>query len=83
MEEIPQWMKDHMEADQAFQDRLEKEVIPTLAKTEDLKGLATEKSIRDVVHWQKNIVAAGEMISGGSKWGYRAYAVRMFLKSCD
>lgn len=73
-EEIPTWMKDHMDADAAFQKTMT-DMLPNLVTKEDLKGLATEKSVREVVHWQKNIVAAGEIIAGGSKWGYRAILV--------
>lgn len=73
-EDIPQWMKDHIEADHAFQQKMEA-LMPTLVTKDDLRGLATEKSVRDVVHWQKNIVAAGEILTGTGKWGYRAVLV--------
>lgn len=74
MDEVPQWMKDHIEADHEFQQKMI-DLMPTLVTKEDMKGLATEKSVRDVVHWQKNIVAAVEIISGTGKWGYRAILV--------
>lgn len=73
-DEIPQWMKEHIEADHIFQQKMD-ELIPMLVTKDDLKGLASEKSVRDVVHWQKNIVTAGEIISGTGKWGYRAVLV--------
>jgi hypothetical protein len=74
MDEIPQWMKDHIEADHDFQQKMV-DLIPTLVTKEDIKGLATEKSVRDVVHWQKNIVAAGEIISGTGRFSYRTILI--------
>lgn len=44
-----------------------------LAQIQDsIKGLATEKSIRDLVHWQKNLIMAGQFLTTGGKWSKRA-----------
>lgn len=74
MEPIPQFMQDHMAADLAFQEKMTV-ILSTLATKEDIAGLATEASVRDVVHWQKNIVLAGETISFGGRLGYRTILV--------
>src|SRR5678810_507541 len=72
---IPPWMKEHIQADHAFQEKMANEVLPTLATKKDLEGLATEKSVREVIHLYKNLEQAREILSGGGKWSYRALLV--------
>ncbi len=73
--ETPQWMKDHIESDHLFQKKFIEEILPTLATKDDVSKLATEQSVRDVVHWQRNILQAGEILSVGGKFGYKAILI--------
>lgn len=49
------------------------EALEHVATKNDLKSL--EKSVRGVVHLQKNLIIAGDIASLGGKWGYRAILV--------
>ncbi len=73
-QEIPQWMLDHERAD-AERFKQINDALAGLATKKDLQGLATEKSVRDVVHWQKNVITTAALISGGGKWFYRAVLI--------
>jgi hypothetical protein len=64
-------MKDHEAHDNRRFDEIT-ERLKKLATKEDLKGLATEASVRDVVHWSKNVVAAANVLEGTGKWSFRA-----------
>lgn len=67
-------MIDHEKADiERFKQITD--AMANIATKEDLKGLATEASVRDVVHWQKNIVTAGEILSTGGKFSYKTILV--------
>lgn len=74
-DQIPQWMLDHMEDDRRFQHKMVEEVIPSLATKADLKKLATEESVRELVHLQRNFLTAADILSRGGKWTYRAVLV--------
>jgi hypothetical protein len=70
-EEKPAWMLEHEEADNLHFAEL-RELLKNQPTREDLAKLATEESVRDVVHWQRNIVAGIAITEGLGKWGYRA-----------
>lgn len=69
--EIPSWMQEHLTEEHQYHQKID-ELIPTLATKKELKGLATEESIRELIHWQKNLIMAGAIVSSGGKWSKRA-----------
>ena len=77
MEDIPQWMQEHIDSDLSFQKeysdsriKFMEEILPGLATKDDLKLLATEESLREMIHTYKNFEQAKVLISGGGRWGY-------------
>lgn len=69
-DEQPAWMKEHDASDTKRFNELDAK-IAGLATKDDLKGLATEASVRDVVHLQRNFVHAAKLMEGGGKWSFR------------
>lgn len=76
--EIPQWMVEHEIADnKRFEDM--QTAMSLLATKQDMKKLATEESVRELVHLQRNFMMAAELVRGGGKWMYRAIQVLAVL----
>lgn len=81
----PVWMTEHEKRDDErfneqkghFDRRIEEQnkLIATLATKKDIEGLATDKSVKDLIKWQKAIIVGGTAISTGGKWFYRTVLI--------
>lgn len=69
--EKPAWMTQHENDDKEQFGKIH-ESIAALPTKEDLSKLATKDDIQKVVSLYNNLVLAGQIISTGGRWSYRA-----------
>lgn len=72
-------MKAHDASDTKRFNELEVKMA-SLATKKDLEGLATEASVREVVHLYRNFSMGIQLLEGSGKWSFRAViAIATFI----